>query len=266
MVVGVGMWALSRFWGWGVGCDNGVAQLISHCGQVKENAMLLGLTPNTLRKIIAIAGLVALRVESMPLAEFDPSTLVMLGWGSYSLRGSTTSECPSIDGKYATNGDEYSVMNDGAAGTKVQKNTMSPVVFFSHSHATKERPSHVITELTTETEQTSQDMFTVRQNARDGLLEFRMIAPRDAKKAVKATLQIQLGDYSCANGKVNFVSKSFENRSEGVTSNYQAKSFVTILTDGSLFYYESSRSVSQSLFIFSGSRTIQRYIRFLPRN
>ena len=43
--------------------------------------MLLGLTPNTLRKIIAIAGLVALRVESMPLAEFDPSTLVMLGWG-----------------------------------------------------------------------------------------------------------------------------------------------------------------------------------------
>jgi hypothetical protein len=219
-----------------------------------------------MRTIICIAvGIVAMLVvlpaKSLPLAEFDPSVLSSLGWAMPSTSPLTASdECPFIEGRYSISGEEYFVVNDGGAGTKNQKTITSPVVFFSHARETRDSTK---TELPSASEQTEPDTFSVQQNRTEGKLVVRMIAPRDPTKVVQTTLHNQPTDFLCKDRKLHFVSKTFNGHSDGVTSNFDSKSFVMNLTDGSLFYYETSRNVSKSLFVFTNSRLTQRYIRFL---
>ena len=172
----------------------------------------------------------------------------------------TSEECPLIEGKYSVSGEEYRLLNDGAAGAKIQKTITSPVVFFSHTRETKESTN---TELASDSEQTEPDMFSAQLNRMEGKLVVRMLAPRDSTKVVQTTLHSQPRDFLCKDRKLHFVTKTFNGHSDGVTSSFDSKSFVMNLSDGSLFYYETSRTVAKSLFVFSNSRFTQRYIRFL---
>lgn len=199
-----------------------------------------------------------------PLAKFEPTYTIKLGWPE--MRASSTdsaSACPQVAGIYHKDGDGMWVVSDDGKTAEERRGIGSNALLFGHPRSAKNGPKSYTMEPVQRSERSGPDTFSIIQT--HNAIQVRELDPKDNTLVMSVLHEASYGDYKCGEGKVVFVPRGGSGNSEGTTHTYEAESFIAPLTDGSLLLFESSRSSSRSLFIFSSTRSVKTYVRFLPK-